>query len=271
MSITSDFHLHTSFSSDSETPMEQMIKRGIEMGLSHMCFTEHMDKDFLRRTDDDPDFEVDTASYFEKYQELKEVYQNQIQILFGVELGLQPQVAVNYRTYIKNYPFDFIIGSSHLCHRMDPFLPEFYEGREEHIAYREYFESILENISAYDGYDVYGHLDYTVRYGPNKNQFYSYEAYADVIDAILHALIDAGKGIEVNTGGFKYGLGHPNPTETVIRRYRELGGEIVTVGSDAHIPQYIAYEFEKVSAILQDCGFRYYTIFQKRKAEFIKL
>ncbi len=271
MGITGDFHLHTSFSSDSDTPMAEMIEQGIKMGLKNMCFTEHMDRDFLRRTEEDPDFEVDTAAYFPKCMELKECYQDRIQVLFGVELGLQPHVAEAYRNYIKEYPFDFIIGSSHLCHRRDPFLPEFYEGREERTAYREYFESILENIKAYDGYDVYGHLDYTVRYGPHKNQFYTYEAYADVIDAILWALIDADKGIELNTGGFKYGLGHPNPTEAVLRRYRELGGEVITVGSDAHMPQYIAYEFERAAAILQDCGFRYYTIFQNREAEFIKL
>ncbi len=271
MLIKSDFHLHTSFSSDSETPMEEMIEQGIRLGLQSMCFTEHMDKDFLRRTDHDPNFEVDTDAYYEQYQNLRDRYHDRIQILFGVELGLQPHVATQYRSYINQYPFDFIIGSSHLCHRRDPYFPEFYEGREEGEAYLEYFESILENINGYDGFDIYGHLDYTVRYGPNKNRFYQYKAYADVIDAILRALIDREKGIELNTGGFKYGLGHPNPTEDIIRRYRELGGEIITIGSDAHMPQFIAYEFEKAAAILQECGFRYYTIFKSRKPEYVRL
>lgn len=271
MNITSDYHLHTSFSSDSETLMEEMIECGLKKGLTHMCFTEHMDRDFLCRTDEDPDFEVETAAYFQKYIQLKEKYQDRIKLLFGVELGLQPHVASFYQKYIKEYPFDFIIGSSHLCHRRDPYLPEFYEGREEYAAYVEYFESILENIRAYDGYDVYGHLDYTVRYGPNKNQFYTYEAYAEVIDAILRELIAGGKGIELNTGGFRYGLGQPNPSSMIIKRYRELGGEIITVGSDAHTPEYIAYEFERATDLLRICGFRYYSLFKKRRAEYVKL
>lgn len=271
MSIKSDFHLHTSFSSDSETPMQEMIEQGIAAGLSYMCFTEHMDRDFPKTTIEDMDFEVDTAAYFQKYQELRDLYKDKITLLFGIELGLQPHVADFYREYISSYRFDFIIGSSHICHRRDSFFPVFYEGRSEDEAYREYFESILENMKLFDGYQVYGHLDYTVRYGPNKNKFYSYKKYADVIDCILKYLITSGKGIEVNTGGYKYGLGHPNPTEDIMKRYRELGGEIITVGSDAHVPEYIAYEFDKVSSILKDCGFSYYTIFKNRKAEFVKL
>ena len=85
----------------------------------------------------------------------------------------------------------------------------------------EYFESILENISAYDGFDVYGHIDYVVRYGPNKNREYSYGRYKDILDEILKKLISMGKGIELNTGGYHYGLGEPNPCTAVIRRYRD--------------------------------------------------
>lgn len=271
MSIKSDFHLHTSFSSDSETPMQEMIEQGISSGLSYMCFTEHMDRDFPKDAVQNMDFEVNTTGYFQKYQELRDLYKDKITLLFGIELGLQPHVADFYREYTSSYRFDFIIASSHICHRKDPFLPSFYEGRSEDAAYLEYFESILENMQLFDGYQVYGHLDYAVRYGPNKNKFYSYQKYADIIDCILKRLIASGKGIEVNTGGYKYGLGHPNPCEDIIRHYRELGGEIITVGSDAHVPAYIAYEFDKVSSILKNCGFEYYTIFKNRKAEFVKL
>ena len=83
--------------------------------------------------------------------------------------------------------------------------------------YREYFESILENIRAFDDFDVYGHIDYVVRYGPTRNENYTYARYSDVIDEILRLLIEKGKGIEINTGGFKYGLGHPNPCEEIPR------------------------------------------------------
>ena len=128
-------------------------------------------------------------------------------------------------------------------------------------AYREYFESILENLNTYSDFDVYGHLDYVVRYGPDRNRFYTYEAYADIIDEILRKLISMGKGIEVNTAGFKYGLGHPNPTEAVLLRYHELGGEILTLGADAHVPEHVAYAFDRLPQILRHAGFRYFTVF----------
>ena len=90
-------------------------------------------------------------------------------------------------------------------------------------------------------------------------------------DAVLKRLISMGKGLEVNTGGLKYGLGFTNPHSDVIKRYRELGGEIVTVGADAHRPEHVGYEFEKAAGILKDCGFQYYTEFKERKPVFKKL
>ena len=84
-----------------------------------------------------------------------------------------------------------------------------------------------------------------VRYGPAKNKNYSYQAYREILDEILKVLIEKGIGLECNTAGFKYGLGHPNPTEEILLRYHELGGEILTLGSDGHAPKHLAYDFEK--------------------------
>ena len=92
-----------------------------------------------------------------------------------------------------------------------------------------------------------------------------------MIDEIFHLLLAKGKGIEVNTAGIKYGLGHTNPQEKVLKRYRELGGEIITVGSDAHETKHLAYAFEGIPELLRKCGFRYYTEFRKRKPEMIPL
>ena len=172
---------------------------------------------------------------------------------------------------MTGHPFDFVIGSSHVVHGIDPYYPKYYKGRSEKTAYREYFESILENLNTYTDFDVYGHLDYVVRYGPDRNRFYTYEAYADIIDEILRKLISMGKGIEVNTAGFKYGLGHPNPTEAVLLRYHELGGEILTLGADAHAPEHVAYAFDRLPQILRHAGFRYFTVFTGRKPDFLPL
>lgn len=267
--IKADLHLHSDFSGDSTAPMEDMIQQGIRNGLEFMCMTEHMDLDYP--LEDGIDFTLDTDRYFTGYQQLKRQYTSKIELGFGVELGLQPHLADFHRAYSKAYPFDFIIGSSHVVHGKDPYYPSFYQDRTEDEAYMDYFLSIFENLRTAPDIDVYGHIDYVVRYGPNKNKYYSYRKFSDILDQILITLIDQGIGIECNTGGIKYGLGHPNPCEEVLSRYRELGGEIITIGSDAHTPQHICYAFDSIPALLESCGFSYYTVFKNRKPEFIHL
>ena len=262
--------MHPSISAASDTPMEVMIHRAVETGLQGITFTEHLDPDYPV-TPDNLDFSLDIPAYKEKLAELSDMYKDKIQVRFGIELGLQMHLGEYFDSLLSQTPFDFVIGSSHLVHGYDPYYPEFFEGRKEFLCYMEYFESILENISAYDGFDVYGHIDYVVRYGPNKNREYSYGRYKDILDEILKKLISMGKGIELNTGGYHYGLGEPNPCTAVIRRYRELGGEIITIGADAHTPDKIACAFDKAASVLEACGFRYYTIFKDRKPEFISL
>ena len=165
----------------------------------------------------------------------------------------------------------FVIGSSHLCNGVDPSCADFYKGRSEKEAYRVYFDSIVENIMTFSDFDVYGHLDYVVRYGPNADTKYSYDIYKEIFDKILMLLIEKGKGIEINTGGLKKGMRDVHPCIDVIKRYRSLGGEIITIGSDAHIPKNIATDFSRAEEILIECGFRYYTIFEHRKPRFEKL
>lgn len=264
-----DTHMHTHFSGDSEADTFEMVQASINSGLKGICITDHMDLDYL---DEAPEkYLIDFPAYFEEMQSIQKQFQDKFSICIGVELGLQPHLGRELPEIAEKYAFDFIIGSSHMVHGIDPYYPEYYQGRSEDQAYREYFESILENLAVFDCFDVYGHIDYVVRYGPNKNQYYTYEKFADLLDEILRTLIQKGKGIEINTAGFKYGLGHPNPTEAVLKRYHELGGEIITIGADAHRPEHVAYDFQKVPDILQAAGFKYYTVFQNRKPIFHKL
>lgn len=272
MPITADFHLHSSFSGDSDTPMEDMILRGIELGLTEMCFTEHNDFDYPVTERETPGFfEVNPDAYLYDFLKLREKYEGRIHLLFGVELGLQPHLSRRNAAFAKAHDYDFVIGSSHLCNGKDPYYPSFYEGRAQEDAYREYFESILENLKSYGNFDIYGHLDYVVRYGPKKDEGYSYEMYREIFDKILTRLIDMEKGLEVNTSGLAKGLREPNPCAGILKRYRELGGEIVTVGSDAHAPGQIAHAFDRAAEILKKCGFRYYATFEKRSPSFHKL
>ena len=263
-----DYHLHSSFSGDSEAPMEEMIQQGIRLGLSAMCFTEHIDPDF---PDGDCSFDLDLPAYEKKLKELKDKYKGQIDICFGLELGLQPHLTQEIPKIASSASFDFLIGSTHVADHMDPYEKIFFQDRTEYQAYHRYFEVLLENLETFSCFDSCGHIDYVVRYGPNQNRNYSYEKYQDILDAILEKLIEKQIGLECNTAGFKYSLGHPNPTEKILARYRELGGEILTLGSDAHAPEHIAYHFKKTAELLKECGFQYYTVFKERKPEFLKL
>lgn len=265
-----DCHMHSSFSADSPTPMEDMIKQAIQTRLTGICFTEHLDPDYPK-TPDNLKFSLDIPSYHSQLMKLKDAYKEQIEIHFGIELGLQLHLGKYFHDLLKKYPFDFVIGSSHLVHGADPYYPEFFQGRSEQRAYMEYFESILENLSAFDEMDAYGHLDYIVRYGPNQNKFYSYGRYQDILDEILRKLIKKNIGLEVNTGGYHYRLGEPNPCTAIIRRYKALGGEIITIGADAHTPDKVGYAFDRAAQVLKECGFRYYTVFKERKPEFLPL
>ena len=276
MSITYDYHLHTAFSGDSDTPMEEMILKGIELGLTGMCFTEHNDFDYPV-TEECPagKFEVNPDSYLYDLIKYKEKYADQINVLFGVELGLQPHIAKRNAAFAKAHEYDFIIASSHMCNGQDPYYPEFFEGKTLEEAYREYYISILDNIKVFSNFDVYGHLDYIFRYGPGKEGIFSYGKYQDIIDKILDKLISDGKGIELNTktlGDTKItGPGENVPCIAILRRYKELGGEIITVGSDAHTPDKIAANYDTAVSILSGCGFKYYTTFEKRSASFHKI
>lgn len=272
MPITADYHLHSSFSGDSDTPMEDMIQKGISFGLTHMCFTEHQDFEYpVSPRCPEGMFDINTDAYLYDLLRYRDKYKDQIKILFGIELGLQPQLTRKLAVYAKSYDFDFIIGSSHVCNGMDPYLPAYYEGKTEEEAYSEYFQSIIDNIKKFSNFDVYGHLDYVVRYGPNRDLNYSYAKYQDLFDIMLKLLIEKGKGIEVNTGGVKKGMRELHPCTDVIRRYRELGGEIITIGSDSHETQHIGDAFPRAAEILTECGFKYYTIFENRLPEFRKL
>lgn len=264
--IIIDSHMHSSFSSDSQADPEEMIKQAIHKRFRYICFTDHLEYDYPGGQ-----FHLDVDQYFKTLGRLKEKYASEITLNIGVELGLQPHLRDRFDQLLSEYSFDFIIGSTHIVNRVDPYYPDFFLNRTEKDAYEEYFDCVYRNVQAFPKCDVLGHLDYVVRYGPNRNRFYTYAKHKEVIDEILKYLIDHGIGLEINTSGFRYGLGHPSPHEDVLERYHELGGEIITIGSDAHSPEYFSYEFTKAQNILKSCGFSYYTYFKDRRPEFVKL
>lgn len=290
--ITSDIHMHSSFSSDSESPMESMIQGAAARGLKTICFTEHLDYEYPS-ADGTVLFEVDMAAYEKKLFELKNKYKNDIEVLFGIEFGLLPHLADRYAAVADAHDFDFIIGSSHLIPAPwykrdleyirehgsapkdmihgDPYETEFWEGRTVEDICDKYFQTIVNNIVAYQNFDTYAHIDYLIRYAPKKNKGYTYEKHAAVLDKALNTIIEHDLALEINTAGYKYGLGQPNPQADILKRYLELGGEKITIGADAHRPEHIAYDFKKAEELLKTLGFKYYTVFKKRQPVILPL
>lgn len=265
--MKADFHTHTNFSTDADktsTP-ENMILGAIEKGLDVICITDHMDKDY---DEEGKEFVFHTEEYFHTLKPLWEKYKHRIDVRIGVELGLQPHLKDFAKEYVNQYPFDFVIGSVHVLHGRDPYYREGFSDLTDEELYRQMFEETLENVKNISDFDVLGHLDYIVRYGFGQEKAYSYSRNADIVDEILKRLISEGKGIELNTAGLKYGLPFAHPHMDVLKRYKELGGEVITVGSDGHKPEHLAYDFHKVKDILEACGFKYYTEFKERKLIF---
>ncbi|MGN0640440.1 MAG: histidinol-phosphatase HisJ family protein [Oscillospiraceae bacterium] len=262
--ILSDFHTHSTFSTDGTDKLVEMANSAVEKGLKTICFTEHNDFDYPGG-----EFLLDTEAYRNELLRVREQLSGKIEVLFGVELGLMKHLGERLREYLDGRGFDFVIGSSHLIDGKDPYFPEYFAELGQKNGVLRYFESIVENIGAFSDFDVHGHLDYAVRYSPEKS--YNPVDYREIIDEILRKIVSLGKGIEINTAGLRKGLSHANPHPFILKRYRELGGEIITVGSDAHNTADIAADFDLAESFLKDAGFEFYTVFRQRKPHFVKL
>lgn len=281
--IRADYHVHSSHSGDSTEKIDAHIRAALKNNLNYICFTDHMDLDYPEtpagHEDEACDFTLDVSTYHAdviKYQKMllegrfdSSLDYDSFNLMYGIEIGLQPQVATANSEIIKSNNFDFVIGSVHIFDASDPYYPEFWINRQDSDIYGRYFESIYENICLFDDYDVVGHIDYIFRYGHEKDLNFKYKDFSDELDSILKKVIESGKGIEINTGGLRAGLKHPNPNPDILKRYKELGGEIITIGSDAHVKEHVSLNFDIAESTLKECGFKYYTVFKNRKPEFI--
>lgn len=264
MFYQADFHVHSNFSGDCDTSAQLMIESAIQKQLKEICFTEHMDIDYP----EDIDFTVDYHDIIPIMRNLQEKYAKSIAIKMGVELGLQPHLKEENLNFSKAFPFDYIIGSTHVVQREDPYFGGYYKKRSKQEAYKDYFQEILNNIKDNYCFDCLGHLDYIIRYYPGNDKSYQIKDYGDIIDKILCTLINQGQGIEVNTSGLRKDIQQTHPHYSVVKRYRELGGKIITLGSDAHEAHHVGHHFKEVLLQLKDFGFDGIYSFKKRQAIF---
>lgn len=262
-----DYHTHCNFSSDCQTPMEDMIRQAVRLGLKELVITDHVDYDY---PDTAFDFLIDYNEYCKTFFELKQKYIKQITLRLGVEIGLQPHLKQKITKLCNDIDFDFIIASTHVVDRLDLCNGDFYKNKSQSEAFSKYFEDVLNNIKIHDKFNVYGHLDYINRYTHYENNAVTYSDYKNIIDEILKLLIQSGKGIEINTSGYRYKLNQTHPQLSILKRYKELGGEIITVGSDAHMTKDIVSHFDIAYSMLKETGFKYITLFELCKPIFVE-
>lgn len=227
-----DYHIHTNFSPDCKMEPEVAVDSAIKMGLSEICFTDHMDlghaTEGFNRV---PDFEQMQTTV----QNLREKYP-QIHIGHGLELGYMRESVEESVNAISGHHFDYVILSVHCVDGVDCYYPEATKGRDKQTMYRRYLETVLESVKEerlQDFYDCVGHIGYISKCRHYEENSLTYDMFPELLDEILITIIQNGKGIEINTSGIDK-VGHVLPHPSIVKRYKELGGTILTTGSDAH-------------------------------------
>lgn len=261
--MKSDYHMHTSFSLDSDFPMEKEIQVAIERGLEEICFTEHVDHLYTRGLD------ANIEEYYKEYKRCKEIYKDQITIKFGIEFGVQHHTVSFFKEDFNRYNFDFVILSCHQVDDKELWNKEYQQGKTQIEINEGYYNEIYQSILLYKDYSVLGHLDAVKRDDPYGE--YEDKKVKDILTKILKQAIIDGKGIEINTSNFRYGLKDLTPSRNILKLYYELGGKILTFGSDSHREEHVGYKIEDVKKIVKEIGFTHFCTFEKMKPIFHEL
>ena len=283
--MRTDYHVHTEFSDDSNYPMEQVIKDAITKGFDELCFTDHVDYGIKKDWDEpgemiyrkggagEPDqmpvANVDYPVYYKTFQKMKELYQDKISLKFGLEFGMQAHTVEKYEKLFSRYPFDFIILSVHEIEDKEFWDQGFQNGMTQQEYNERYYEEMLYLVQNYHNYSVLGHMDLITRY--DKAGVYSFEQLKPILTKILKTVIADEKGIEVNTSSHRYGLKDLTPSRDILKLYKELGGKIITIGSDSHKPEHLGAFVDETKEELRSLGFEYICTFDKMKPVYHKL
>lgn len=255
-----DTHIHTEVSTDSNMKLIDALNSAKEKGVS-LILTEHMD--IQEPIKEYGHFTFDSYEYFKKYEKFRED-----NLLLGMEMGMRPEFIEENKIEEEKSPFDYIIGSVHVVDTIEIFKEEYYAERTKKEAYEEYLEYMINCLKQYDFIDSLGHIDYICRYATYEDPEIYYEEFSDHIDGVLKILIEKEKAMEINTRRLHSEVTRENLTK-IYRRYKELGGNYVTIGSDSHKESAIAMNFNYAIEICDKCNLRK-VYFKERKIEYDK-
>lgn len=263
-----DYHIHSGFSDDSSEKMSDIIEKAIKKGGEKICFTEHKEFNY---PDEEIKFNLDYEGYKKEFEKIKSIYGEKIDLYMGVEIGIQAgeESIQEMIDYTRGHKFDFILASAHCLdgvglYGMDPKVKDLDD------LFAKYFREMLDVFEHFKDYDVVGHIDLIRRYFLEA-QTHELGESKEVLRELFTLIIQEGKGIEVNTGGLFYDSANINPTLDILKFYRELGGTIITIGSDSHMAKRVLSNYEKAINHLKSAGFEYVTTFEKRKKTFHKI
>lgn len=257
-----DAHIHSHISPDASGSIDELCRAAVEKGLNHIYITDHCD---VNGWEGKPyDFMRDGA-----YSEIclaREKYRGRLKIGFGAELGQEQQNPALAKETLDDARLDFVIGSLHNLAGQPDFF--FLQGKEldSHMTWLRYFEQLYEHVKKSD-FDVLGHITYPKRYIETR----WCGEYDEFTDAVLREVLRRGKGIEINTSGLRQNIDETLPPLWMVKRYRELGGKFVTIGSDSHQPEHVGFKFEEGCQIARAAGIRYLAVYEGRKAEYLTL
>lgn len=259
-----DYHMHSTVSFDGHDTPQRMVQAAVAAGLREICFTDHVDYE-INTEKQTMVFDMDT--YNAAYDGLTA---DGLKIRKGMEFGLKPYNAADLKRDAQRRQFDFVIGSVHFVDEIDVYYKEFWQGKTVGQAERRFLETTLECVRAHEDFDVLGHLTFLskARAHPNPRPI-PFEDYREIVDEILRTLAAKGKGLELNTSGVDR-CGDFLPGVEYLRRFKELGGEIVTVGSDAHTWDRVGQYSDRACGILKEI-FGWVCTFEGRKPIFHKL
>lgn len=264
-----DNHSHSQFSFDGKkASVESSSRAAAAAGLGGICFTDHCDffvppmkAEFEHLVPEQFDIACQQAEIDRVRGLLPE-----LEIFKGIEIGLQKKCREQIRNLLDTNSFDQIIASVHYLDDTDPFWGGYYRDKDWRTAYGRYLETILEEIRWMGDFDIVGHFDYVARYAPYPECSINYKDFPDIFDEILKFLAENGKALEINTKTYQdYSGRTPVLDRDILLRFKELGGEAISLGSDSHYPERVGDKFAYYAAFIRDCRFSYTAHFSRRK------
>ena len=261
-----DFHIHSTLSGDGRSDLLDQVRASREKGVKWLCFTEHIDY-----ATSEGDYLVDFPLYQQKIAEARAAFPD-MTIGIGLELGDTREERADVIAQSDRIPLDFKLLSRHKVGGIDPYEAErFFAHRTRAQAVEDYLDAIWESLNAFPDYDALSHLGYVFKFVQSP-EFppLRYDDDPDRLDAILRFLIENGKALEVNTSRWRR-FGDGMPGKDILARYRGLGGELLTLGSDAHDTASAAQGFDAAIEQIRALGFRHLTAFAGRQRRMLPL